>query len=171
MWLYKDGKYSGNCWKLKDSNPVFEKGMRKEISSLKLGPGVTAILYADNNYSGSSLEFNTDAYTLGSWNDKAASIKIIKGQPLPKTPGPGEVYVYRDSFFQSFAWRLKDSVADLNSIGAKKTVSSVKVGPNTQCVLYDSTNFGGKAFPVDRDAAQLGDWNDKSVSIKVFKTV
>jgi len=146
--------------------------MKKECSSMKLGAGVTAILYSDYNYEGSSIEFNTDAYTFGSsWNDKACSIKIIKGQPLPKTPGPGEVYVYRDSNFQSFVWRLKDSVSDLNSIGAKKVISSIRVGPNTQCVLYNDPNFGGKAFPVERDAATLGDWNDKAISIKVFKTM
>lgn len=54
--------------------------MKKEVSSMKVGPGVTAILYSDPNYQGSSLEFNTDAFTFGSsWNDRASSIKIIKG--------------------------------------------------------------------------------------------
>jgi len=171
-WLYKDGKFAGQVWKLKDSMPKFESGMRKEVSSMKLGPGVTAILYSSDNYESSSLEFNCDAFTFGSsWNDKACSIKLIKGQPLPKVPGPGEVYIYRDAEFQSFVWRLKDSVPDLNTIGARKTISSIRVGPGTQCVLYDDKNYAGKAFPVERDASHLGDWNDKAISIKVFKTV
>lgn len=79
VWLYKDGKYFGQCWKLQDNNPHFEKGMKKEISSMKLGPGVLAILYSDVDYKGSSIEFNADAFTFGSWNDRASSLKIVKG--------------------------------------------------------------------------------------------
>lgn len=95
---------------------------------------------------------------------------ILCSVPFPRSPGPGEVYIYRDSQFQSHVWRINDSIPNLGTLGAKKMISSVKLGPNTQCVLYDSPNYSGKALHLERDADRLGDFNDEAVSIKIFKS-
>lgn len=97
--------------------------------------------------------------------------KKIRQPSFPLSPGPGEVYLYRDSRYQSYVWRIKDSIPNLNVLNARKVISSVKVGPNTKCVLYSETNYGGNTLIVERDTERLGDWNDTAVSVKVFTTM
>lgn len=88
--------------------------------------------------------------------------------PQPEVPGPGEVFVYRDGNFESFVWRLREACPDVAKIGAKKTISSIRVGPNTECVIYDDPNFTGKAFTVSKNSPSLGDWNDKVTPMLVL---
>lgn len=76
-------------------------------------------------------------------------------------PGPGEVFVYRDAQFESFVWRLKEACPDVSKIGAKGAISSIRVGPGTEAVLYTEANFSGKVLTVSKNMASLGDFNDK----------
>lgn len=79
VWLYKDGKYVGTTWKYDESKPNFEDlGCDEKVSSLRVGPGVTVILFDKKNYGGSSIEYNADAPTLGRFNDKSRSMKLLK---------------------------------------------------------------------------------------------
>lgn len=79
VWLYKDGKFGGTCWKYDESKPNFEDlGCDEKVSSLRVGPGVTVILFDKKSYGGSSREFNQDASTLNQFNDKSRSMKVLK---------------------------------------------------------------------------------------------
>ena len=177
---YKDPKFGGTCWKLNDSHPLFDDlGCNNKVSSLRVGPGTTVILFANSKYGGDSIEFNQDASSLGSkWNDLSSSAKVLKEcgsifvdhsycsrayarAPAPETPGPGEVYVYRDGNFESFVWRLKESHPDVSKLGARRTISSVRLGPGTEAVLYDDVNYSGKVQTISKNSPSIGDFNDK----------
>eukprot|EP01085_Mycamoeba_gemmipara_P000719 Mycagemm_TRINITY_DN10368_c5_g6::TRINITY_DN10368_c5_g6_i1::g.719::m.719 type:complete len:186 gc:universal TRINITY_DN10368_c5_g6_i1:117-674(+) len=171
VWLYKDGKFLGHVWKFKESQPNFEDlGCNDKISSVRVGPGTTVMLFNDKKYGGGSLELNADASTLHRFNDKSSSMKIMKEAPHPHDPHPGEVYAYRDGNFESFVWRIKESCPDVAKIGAKGAISSIKLPPGTECLLYNETNYKGKCVTISHSSPSLKDFNDKTASIKIFKS-
>lgn len=188
---YKDGKFQGHVWKFKESQPNFEDlGCNDKVSSLRVGPGTTVILFNDKKYGGSSIEINADASTLGKFNDKSSSMKVLKEcgplpsfrtitgdffhsvlqetlansslrAPHPHDPHPGEVYAYRDGNFESYVWRIKESCPDVSKIGAKGAISSIKLAPGTECLLYNEANYKGKCVTVSHSQPGLKDFNDK----------
>lgn len=136
---FKDGKFGGHVWKFHESQPDFaDLGCNDKVSSVRVGPGTTVILFNDKKYGGGSLELNVDASSLGKFNDKSSSMKIIKEcvftyrcvtkicalisvscrAPQHDAPHPGEVFVYRDANFEGYVWRLKESCPDVAKIGA-----------------------------------------------------
>lgn len=54
--------------------------------------------------------------------------------------------------------------------GAKGAISSLKVGPGTEVVLYKEANYKGSTTTCSRHMSGLGDFNDKTASIKIFKS-
>lgn len=53
-------------------------GCNNKASSIRVGPGTTAILYKDSKFKGDILDFNTDSSNLGKFNDAASSMQILK---------------------------------------------------------------------------------------------
>lgn len=91
---------------------------------------------------------------------------LVVGPPVPQ---PGEVYLYRDGNFESFVWRLNHDLANVKDIGAEKKISSVRVGPGNEVLLYNEPGFKGKVMTVSGGVANLGDFNDKVASVKIMR--
>ena len=81
--FYRDGNYGGvgvglgeGEYKLSDMKAYGL--LNDDISSARITPGFKAIVYADDNFGGSSTELASDAIQLGNgWNDNISSIKIV----------------------------------------------------------------------------------------------
>jgi hypothetical protein len=56
--------------------------MNDEISSLKIAEGYKVVLFEHENFAGDSIVLTADHNTLGNWNEKASSVKVLaNGNP------------------------------------------------------------------------------------------
>jgi len=99
VYLYDDKGYAGGEILLTSDAPDLRnvKGWKNEsdtnwndrVSSIKISPGCTAVIYDDVNYKGGSYVITSDISDLTTigWNDRFSSIKIVTGAPV--TAGEG----------------------------------------------------------------------------------
>jgi len=92
-------------------------------------------------------------------------------EPIRGASSTGVVTTYADADFGGFFAGLKIgdyTLADLKCFGIyDKDIASLKVGMGFKVVLYDEDNFSGQSIEITSDNANLGDWIDKTSSIKV----
>ncbi len=86
VYIYQDANYGGRSASLGVGNynlaSLQAKGFKNDdLSSIKVPWGYKVIMYADDNFSGSTKVVNGDtAYVGNDWNDKVSSIKVQRAQ-------------------------------------------------------------------------------------------
>lgn len=86
VYIYQDSNYGGRSASLGVGNynlaSLQAKGFKNDdLSSIKVPWGYKVIMYADDNYSGSTKTLYADSSYVGNdWNDKVSSIKVQRAQ-------------------------------------------------------------------------------------------
>lgn len=98
----------------------------------------------------------------------------LPGTVSPGTGGGGEgATFYENDNYGGFAVTLGVGTYDYNQMAAagipNDNISSVKVPSGLKVTLYENLNFGGAQRVLASDAPQLGDFNDKTSSIRIEK--
>jgi len=134
------------------------------ISSVKVPPGVKAVLFKDDNFSGDQLEVVANAEELGSLDNNVSSIRVISVPVQPRA---------RFFYKEQFDGKEVDlppgqyTQAELERYGIdNNTISSVKP-QGLHVILYKNDNFSGDSLPVNSDAPTLGALNNNTSSIKI----
>jgi len=69
--LYSGHDFKGRSVTLHKEAVNFEQfGFNDKVSSLRLGPGTSVILFADKHHKGKAREYNVDTPVLGDFEDK-----------------------------------------------------------------------------------------------------
>ena len=131
------------------------------VSSLRVNPGNTAILYRDANFSGPAQVYSDDARDLGAAVNDSISSAIVLG------PVDAPV-VYADINFRGdsqvlLAGRFEGTVL---TVGDKR-ISSVRVPKGWNVTLYRQPGFLDTAVHLVSDASELGAFNDQTSSVVV----
>ncbi len=134
------------------------------LSSLKVPAGFKVTLYEHSNFGGLQKVITEDTLFLSDFNDLTSSIKV----ELVDVP-----VFYTDANYQGTSIKLSAgsyNLADLTAKGLKNdTLSSVKVPNGYKVTLYNDADFKGNVLVLLQDIAHLGDFNDRTSSIKVEK--
>ncbi|MBZ4422484.1 beta/gamma crystallin-related protein [Myxococcus sp. RHSTA-1-4] len=134
------------------------------ISSVKVPPGLKAVLFKGDNFSDKSMDVVADAHELDWMHNNCSSIKIM---PYEKR---------RATFFKKEDFQGKDvslppgqyTQAELERYGIdNNTVSSVKVPSGLKVVLFKEDNFHGQQLPLSADAKDLHALNNATSSVKI----
>lgn len=140
-----------------------------DASSLKVAPGYEAVLYADDNFTGSSTTVRSDDSCLVNrgFNDVVTSI-IVR-------PAAGVAKTYQHCDYGGWAANLDVGNYNLATLQARGFVnndaSSIKVAAGYEAVLYQDDNFGGASTIVKGDTNCLVSrgFNDNISSLIVRK--
>lgn len=93
-------------------------------------------------------------------------------EPVRAATSTGVVTAFANTDFGGFSAGLKVgdyTLEDMKSVGLlDNDVASIKVGMGFKVVLYEEDHFGGKTLEVTAETANLGEWIDKTSSIKVL---
>ncbi|WNZ60172.1 beta/gamma crystallin-related protein [Myxococcus sp. MxC21-1] len=134
------------------------------ISSVRVPPGVKAVLFKDDNFTGDQLEVVANAEELGAMNNNTSSIRVISVPVQPRA---------RFFYKEQFDGKEVDlppgqyTQAELELYGIdNNTISSVKP-QGLAVVLYKNDNFSGDTLPVNSDAPSLGAMNNNTSSIRI----
>ena len=151
------------------------------ISSLKVGEGTRVSLYEHNDFGGNLLVYKgpTEISSLPSgWNDKVSSIKVVDMRiyhPL-EMPNIQAVFYQANNYdrahrFVSLKYGNYANVQDWKL--DNDTLSSLKIKKDTEVVLYEDINYGGRGLvlqgPMEMPSMPNG-WNDIVSSIKIRNT-
>lgn len=77
--------------------------------------------------------------------------------------------MYRDANFEAFVWRINKDCSDVKTLGAKGKISSVRVGPGNEALLFNEPEYKGKVMTAAGNLMSLGDFNDKVASVKIMR--
>ncbi|WP_141620346.1 beta/gamma crystallin-related protein [Myxococcus sp. AB036A] len=134
------------------------------ISSVRVPPGVKAVLFKDDNFTGDQLEVVANAESLGALNNNTSSIRVITVPVQPRAR-----FFYKEQFEGKEVDLPPGQYlqADLERYGIdNNTISSVKpVGLTV--ILYKNDNFSGESLTVTADASSLGALHNNTSSIKI----
>ena len=139
---------------------------KNRLGSLLVPPGCQVTLYARPDFQGASLSLDQDTpHLVGQavGPDSAASIKVsCRGQgggdgtdDLPY--GSGAV-LYELSHYSGQGTPVNRDVPDLGRLDDR--VSSIRVAPGCEVLLFRDANYRGRGTQIDRDVADLDDVRD-----------
>ncbi len=86
----------------------------------------------------------------------------------------GLVTAYAECDFAGFSTGLNIgnyTLAELNTLGiSDKDIASLKIAKGFKAILYDNDNFSGASLEITADTTCLGDWKDRTSSLKITTT-
>ena len=186
VFLYQDENFGGLCevfGRVKDEFLTNNIVGNDRVSSVKLGANVDLVLYRSPEYSGDLTVFETDDGNLSDTSvgdNRASSLKVVPNGIVHgcsgATPGPQQVYVYRDVNFadQCEAFELGTDKSLRNNIIADNQITSLKVGSGVQVTLFDGRKLKGvsETFTSGDHASLVGSTidNDRASSLIVAAT-
>ncbi|QQR42757.1 Development-specific protein S [Myxococcus xanthus] len=135
------------------------------ISSVKVPPGVKAVLFKNDDFTGDQIEVVANAEELGPLNNNVSSIKVISVPVQPRA---------RFFYKEQFDGKEVDlppgqyTQAELERYGIdNNTISSVKP-EGLKVVLFKNDNFSaGDTLSVTSNAPSLGAMNNNTSSIRI----
>ena len=140
------------------------------VSSVKVKPGVQVTLFEHGGSRGRTLELTENAATIpANFNDITSSFRITKGESTP-TSSPlkdaAACFYVRDNLRGSSFCKAEgdESVKQLKRFNNR--ISSVKVAPGYEVVLYPKFDFKGRSLTL-RESANLGNSKNRVSSIEV----
>ncbi len=134
------------------------------ISSVKVPPGVKAILFKNDGFTGDQLEVVANAEKLGALNNNTSSIRVISVPVQPRAR-----FFYKENFDGKEVdlppGQYTQALLELYGID-NNTISSVKP-TGLSVTLYKNDNFSGETLLVTSDASSLGALNNNTSSIRI----
>ena len=172
--FYKDGNFRGDSFKHGagdhwNSGQFYTVG-NDNISSVYIDPGYMVILYQHANFKGSSRVLTHSATTLGNFNDKTSSMKILK----VAARGAYVASFYQHSNFRGAKVKLRvgsyDSPKYFGGLGGRD-ITSLIIKPGYKALLYNHTRYRGSVTEVSGRITSLSSraFNDKTASMIIVK--
>ncbi len=179
--FYTDCNYKGNALRLLPGRySGQELGLfRNSIASLQIAQGIQVRAYQDDNFSGSSTTLSGDNTCLSyDWRNRIGSLIVedrggFNGN-TNNQPQVQNVTIYTDANFRGqSATVLPGTYANMNLADGfpEKALSSIQIPSGYRVVLYDQPNLRGKSYTLttSRSSFSLSSWNDRAVSIAVYR--
>ena len=171
--FYHDVNYGGSSVGLPQGTYTAEEmaayGIKNDdITSLKINSGYRVVLYTDNNFSGTSINYTSDQSWIGDFNDKISSIQIYKYSSSPVSTFYSDVNYGGSSIGLPLGTY---TTADLASYGIKNDdITSLKVNSGYKVIAYMDNNFGGSSVSYTSDQSNVGTtYNDEISSIQIYR--
>ena len=171
--FYHDVNYGGSSVGLPQGTFTAEEmaayGIKNDdITSLKINSGYRVVLYTDNNFSGTSINYTSDQSWIGDFNDKISSIQIYKYSSSPVSTFYSDVNYGGSSIGLPLGTY---TTADLASYGIKNDdITSLKVNSGYKVIAYMDNNFGGSSVSYTSDQSNVGTtYNDEISSIQIYR--
>ena len=159
-----------------DLKDLINRGvLNDDISSLRVPKGYAIIVYEHHHFKGKRLKFRSSDKCLvnNNFNDRISSIKVKKIRIKTK---PKKATVYQHCNYKGYGVRLAVGNYDLkrlNRMGIRNDdLSSLKVSPGYEIIVYQHHRFGGRRLKFRSNDACLvnNGFNDIISSIKVRRT-
>lgn len=131
------------------------------LSSLRVGPGLKAILFENGDFTGSSVSYAHNTSSVGSFNNRASSI-VVEAVQSPV------VEVFERADYKGLCCVLGPGEYDVTGIGLPNdTLSSLRVPTGLEVILYENAGFAGPNVCYKASTSFVGSFNDKTSSIRV----
>jgi hypothetical protein len=165
--IYKDAGYSGTTLTLRPgvySSSGDLGGVGNDaVTSMTVPSGWTVTLHENANFGGSSVTYTSNISNLGSFNDKATSIKVVG------PTGTNPVVIYKDASYVGAGqalWPGRYEAADL-SIGSDE-LTSLTIPTGWTVLLMEHSPFWGNLKRYTSSQSSVSGFNDATSSIVVF---
>ncbi|MCY1004695.1 beta/gamma crystallin-related protein [Nannocystis pusilla] len=167
--LYENDHFGGREQRIAEGrHDAAALQFKGSISSVKVPKGLQVSLYDQTGFAGRKLVLTTHATTLGSFNDKTASVKVEKVS-LPEAAG---ATIFVDVNFAGKSQVLAPGRYEAAQLGiGDEALSSVKVPKGMTVTLYEHSGFRGRSVSFTADTSNVGDFNDKTSSLVVTKGI
>jgi hypothetical protein len=179
--IYVDCDYQGRSQELSEG---YHDGSQLGIgsgtlSSLKLKSGYGVILYDQYGFRGHEDTWTNSVGCLGDFKKKTMSLYVYRtgnySNNYPKaSKGGGNSYpvtVYQDCDYNGNSQGLSAGYHDVNQLGiGGRNLSSLRLAPGYAITLYDKKGFTGGTDNWSNSVPCLGDFNDRTMSLYVYRT-
>ena len=168
--LYENDHFGGREQRLAEGrHDAAVLQFKGSISSVKVPLGLSVSLYDQAGFAGRKLVLTTHATTLGSFNDKTASVKVEKVAAEPAATG---VTIFTDPEFAGKSQVLAVGRYDVAQLGiADESLSSLRVPAGLVVTLHEHSGFRGRSVSFKADTSNVGDFNDRTSSIVVAQSL
>ena len=157
--MLKEGEY--------DVNELRKNGIfNNSVSSIKVNPNTIVTVYDHEKFGGNAWTFTESLPKVDEqWNNRISSIVVQSMAP------PGATF-YDGKDFQGKSIHLgvgKYNTADIKKLGMKDdSISSIVLNPETEVVVYEKEQFGGRAWRIETSLPFVGqEWNNRISSIVI----
>ncbi len=139
-------------------------GINDKVSSIKVSPGVKAVLFQHINYKGYKRVYTANTAWVGKQvNDQFSSLKV-KSKRKPKHT----ICLYEHANYKGWRKCFRADKPNFVSLGINDKVSSIKVSPGAKAVLFQHINYKGYKRVYTANTAWVGKQvNDQYSSVKV----
>jgi hypothetical protein len=195
--FYRDIQFEGPSWCFRPGDELADLRDRgDEISSIRIFGRVRVIVYDQDQFMGTSDEFDMDVADLRlrnmegrrNWNDRIDSFQVLapgrRGggffgggfgrsdrDDRDNRPSRDRICIYEHINYggRSQCWNADEEVENLNRLGWNDQVSSVRVFGRARVELYRDADYRGGRIRLDRDTPDLGalNWSDQISSFQV----
>ncbi len=151
----------------------------RNLSSLQLAEGYGVILYDQQSFRGQQDTWTNSVPCLGDFNNRTASVYVYRttnsqagSNTRPANSGAGSypVTIYADCDYRGASSGLSAGYHDGRQLGiGTRSLSSVKVSDGYGIILYDQAGYRGASDTWDNSVPCLGDFNDRTMSVYVYK--
>jgi hypothetical protein len=183
VWLYDGCNYTRRAVEFCSSNDDFRSSpynFKSLASSIKLGPNTYTTLYTRLKQTGSSATFltNNSCFT----TDNNPDVKNVDNQTTSlyiwTQPNQGCAWLYQDCNFGGKRVTVCQNYNELDSLTPpfSNTISSARLGPNTQLTISQGKDFTGEKIALSSDnncfatdpSQRVRDIDNQSNSLQVF---
>lgn len=150
-----------------DKNYLMSFRMHDAISSVRVPGNFRVTLFRDDKWRGQSVVLQSDAESLGQFNDRTSSI-VVEDTTVSDSL---KARLHRDTDLQSSYISVGPGQYDIGDISVgNDAISSARVPPSVLVVLFQNSGFSGRVLALDRSAPNFNakDFNDRASSIVVY---
>jgi hypothetical protein len=190
--FYRDIQFAGPSWCYRAGDELADLRDREdEISSIRIFGRVRVIVYDQEEFMGTSDEFDRDVADLRlramegrrNWNDRIESFQVIgpdrrRGgfggggrDDRDNRPARDRICVYEDVNYggRSQCWTADEDERNLSGSGWNDRISSIRVFGRARLEIYRDSEYRGQRLRLDRDVADLAaiNWSDQISSFQV----
>jgi hypothetical protein len=190
--FYRDVEYQGPSWCYRPGDELADLRNRgNEISSIRIFGRARVLVYDDEQFLGTSDEFDMDVPDLRlramearrNWNDRIGSFQVVafnrRGRGFGRDrddrddnrPARDRICVYEDVNYggRSQCWNADEEERNLSGTGWNDRISSIRVFGRARIEIYRDADYRGQRLRLDRDQPDLGgvNWSDQISSFQI----
>jgi hypothetical protein len=193
--FYRDIQFEGPSWCYRAGDELADLRDRgDEISSIRVFGRVRVIVYDQEEFMGTSDEFDGDVADLRlramegrrNWNDRIESFQVIgpgrrRGgfsgnggggrDDRDNRPARDRICVYEDINYggRSQCWNADEDERNLSGMGWNDRISSIRVFGRARVEIYRDSEYRGQRLRLNRDVPDLAaiNWSDQISSFQV----
>ena len=144
------------------------------VSSIRIPSGFKVVVYdSEEPGSGSKTSYTADISCLDrDWNNRIRSVVIERNSNASSGSSNSgyPITIYKDCDYRGDSRGLSAGYHNLRDLGiGGNNLSSLRLNSGYGVILYDQTDYKGRQDKWTNSVACLGDFNDRTMSLYVYK--